>query len=320
MTTPLAMFSFSKDDSAHPFGFYEYVAEKGWEHAYSTNVFGASDAPSVDEVIGGGFGLCLAWGTGRFRYDYTNSRPIDIAHVAGYEHRTGRTITCHPRGPGAFARFDEFFPGGLKGWVDATRKRTDRCRAAGLPTMIFLGLPSANSLSGPYGVVSKTLERWTQPIIDAGIETVALDSSGAVSTFAPNAALTWAEYMLEQGLNVAVETIEVATPSAFPWFNGRFGVVAMPEARTARDGAGWFNHHCPGVNTTRYLWLQGSIHPQDRVSLFEDERAKPDGDTVIVETAGCWEGLKEVMGKPPTGPSFQLAELGPSAGLPPTDL
>jgi len=299
------MFAPTTDETPHPLGFLENVT-RGWEQAYSERWW--PDLPSLDETIEAGWGFCAAWGAGRFR------KGLDTPHPVGYYHNAGSTIYCHPRGPGAFTQFDHLFPDKLEGWVKATRARTDACRKHGQESAIFLGLPHAHAFGGlTHGQVGTVLKRWTAPIIEAGFDRVQLDSSGAVSTYSPQTALEWAQYMLEEGLRVDVETTEVVTPSAFPWFNGRFGVVEMPEARVARSGPGWFNASCPGVAVRRFLWLQGSIPTADRIEAVRRELSDPTGSTPIVEVGGCWDEMRGLNPVPPSPfpPERVASRVGP---------
>jgi len=252
----------------NPLGLHAYIRSGGWEAARATNPWGARDCPSLDETIAAGHGFIDSWATGLFADG-------EAAVAGNYPKPWGGKVTCWPRGPGAFARFDEFRPGGLAEFIRSTRTRTDVCRKRGLDAGIYIGCPPASSITSAtsYYTRTKTLKAWGKPIIDAGYTRVQLDAAAATSQINEvgkkerNAAMWFAEYLLEQGIAVDIETFERVTPALFDWFNGRFGIIASSHDWEKRSGAGWFNASCVGTNTRRFVWIPGSVPVQDRISI-----------------------------------------------------
>lgn len=271
-----------------PIGHQPYIVNGKWAYAYSESPHGNASIPSIDATIDAGWGFCNAWGLGMFN-------PPEQPHPVGIKHNSqGARVYCTPRGPGAFGRFHEFADG-LDAYTHETRLRTDACRRRGLPAILFCGLPRMDAFTptSPESDKLKILNAWTEPIIRCGYTAVAGDSSGLCAQLfgQETPALRWAEHLLYMGVDFIVETIETVTPSAFPWFNGRFGAIVAPKERAWRDAnPGYFNIHCPGCVTRRYLWLQGSIQVDERLKLMREAGT----DIPIVDVDDCWG---EVGGK-----------------------
>jgi len=280
----MAMVSVSSPDFGHnDAGYYPYLIERGWSAAYGERPFGASDAPSCDETISAGLGFCLAWGCGRH----------PTGHVIGKYHLGGGPVVCAPRGPGMFSRFNELFgPQGLESFEKESRDRTDRCRAMGTESAIYLGGVSADAFTPQTAekLVQRMLDRWCDPIIRAGFDWFMGDAFPATEQLpgAPTPSMRLAEHLLYRGVKVAVETVELVTPTSFPWFNGRFGIVDLPGTREVRSGPGWFSKSCQGVNTRRFYWLQGSIPPVERLTMLQEELNSVDPATPVVDFGGAW--------------------------------
>lgn len=314
MPTPMAMVNVA-DAACHddnPFGYYPYLRQRGWSAAYAERPWGASDIPSADELIASGLGFVLNRGCGLHK----DGEGLTIGHSPF----GGGPIICSPRGPGAFARFDEIFgPNGLESFEKETRDRTDRVRANGRESAIFIGGPKWDAFTPQTAekIVQRTLTAWKGPLLRAGFDWVMFDSVTATEQWPgkEGPCMRLAESLLLDGVKVAGETIPAVTPGCFAWASGRFGMVASPEDRAYRSGAGYFNRACVGTATRRFLWLQGSIPPIQRVTMLQTELADPNGDDPITDFAGCWPvNPTSVGGTPSHTPSCPTAP-SPS-GLP----
>jgi hypothetical protein len=279
--------------SDNPLGILPYIRQHGWEKSYAESPWGDRSWASVDESIKVHPRFVQSWATGLFPKGQTpkvGQYPRSL--VADW------AIECWPRGPGAFAQFDEVFKatGGMAEFIDATRARTDACRRMGGESAIYLGCPplSAFTPTTAWQTRRATMKRWTAPIKACGFDRVEMDAAFATRQVNDagaeykNPAMFWAEELLAEGIAVDGEAAERVHPELFPWFNGRFGCITSWQDRDKRMGAGWFNEHCVGCVTRRFVWLLGSITPAERMANAEAELARPANERhdVVMDFAG----------------------------------
>lgn len=290
-------------------GHASYLPTGTWEDSYASPPWGASDCPSVDESILAGWGFCNSWAYGQF---------LDGSqHAIGRMHVSGTPFRCTPRGPGAFARFDEVGDG-RAAHLTATRLRTDACRKIGQPAILYIGGGSetAYTPTSPRSVKAAVLKSWTDPIVAAGYTHVAVDGSAVTQQLPGETTPTydWAEHLLSLGIGFIVETLEWVCPTSVLWFNGRFGCISSDHDRMIRGGNSWFHRGWTGCTTRRYLWIQGSVPPADRVALTAKELEDANGDQVIVDPGQCWTELKAMTATPTASvPTSALIQSDPGS-------
>lgn len=229
-------------------GLLPYAIDHSWERAFSRRM--DPNIASLDETIAAGYGVCF----NRVRGVYAKDHQPMTVRAPG----TGQQFGSEPRGLDQWQSNDDQVP--------AIRKRTDACRAKGLPAIAYVGgLPLDCFAWLELGQRNSRIGAMVRWVSDCGFTTVALDLTALDSQEKYRSSTMMLVDELRLGFGVCIEAQPRLHPGILPWLEGRFGCIhgpdklGQPEYMTPKSAGACFN--------ANYLWLQGSLSPDQRLKL-----------------------------------------------------
>lgn len=231
----------------NPLGIDPDVKRLGWESYRAKSI--VAGVPSLDETIAAGYGFCDGWAVGQW--------PLGKQPPAVREIISGAKFGSTPRSILDFDALEKWAPG----FIPATRKRTDACRAKGLKAIWYGGALPLNVFSKLTAAQREALlNKLTKIITDCGYTTVGIDMfAGDSQKYGKSPTMRWAENLLAAGVEVCMNAQARFHPELFELINGRFGVIAEPNQwNDAKDRASVRPDNSIGCIRGTYLWLQGS--------------------------------------------------------------